>query len=182
MGRAHLQSHVLQELSQTLTMYTFTDAKGEEQVMSREEAVSIEASGSVRPPRNPEGLSMWVHYARAEEVRYPFKEFNEAMNARPLPVAEGTHPAEYPVQRPKKHNYNPSKVFVQHRWHLRAQFAEIGQNTACKRMGNNADVFGYRRFARLASHPNICRNCLAAYEIEREDKNGRQHVMNGRPL
>lgn len=155
-------------------MYTYTDAKGEEQTMSREEAQAIEASG-----RN--SLEKYTRMSFTPFSKTFAKALVKAMHDRDNQVEVGIHPVEGKWV-PRLERGAPSKVFVKHRWHLRAQIPGTHNSTACKRAAANADVFGYRRFTRLLTHANVCRNCFRAYLEERNSPTGRQHIIDGRPM
>lgn len=155
-------------------MYTYTDAKGVEQTMSREEAQAIEASG-----RN--SLEKYTRMSFTPFSKTFAKALVKAMHSRENQVEVGVHPVEGKWV-PRLERGAPSKVFVQHRWHLRAQIPGTHNSTACNRRSANADVFGYRRFARLSEHENCCRLCVKLFEKERKDTNGRQHILDRRPI
>lgn len=150
-------------------MYTFIDAMGEEQVMSREEAQLIEASGR----------SCFEKYSRMtfQPFSAPFaKALIAAMHERVDKVPEGKHPVQQ-RQVPRLTRGNPESYKKADRWHLRGQKSP---NPLCGKKVNTADVFGFKKFTRLANLKKCCNKCHAAWAAEMRE--GTHRAKNSKSM
>jgi len=136
--------------------YLYTDANGEEQLISKEEVDAIELAGC---------RSTLDSYVRSGDTHLPLNLdiLLRGMKVRPFRVKEGARPTQRP-QPPARLNGRKRMVRPAPVFHLRSRGQNNSHPTCGKRGVIVADVCGHDKFYRITkTKASVCAGCLAAY-------------------